>query len=932
MKPRLTTLAVFPNCKRSIAGSVLLSAIFACGPAGAAVVQLSYDYGDTLPLLPASGEWTNGEGWKPEICLGYDAGGLCIKKGYPDQQPVGATEPHHYKVTVGPAPAALSTTFTINGPTSVNLVGATFLEGVTVKLDTTLGFNDKDPETGEAKVVDLRNDTTLEVGVTGKLFSNFKARFTGNGRIRLQGGTIQAGQITNLTRIEGFGTFTGSGMFNQGIIDANFNSLPLVVQGTVHNTGEMRASGGGVLQFAASGGNLDSTLGDIAAGAGSTVEVLRSLKGGNYRTAETGQTVVRGSLSLRDFSTEGAGAMTITDGSNIGVFGDVQNNGRIVVDAASKQTVVNLNDVVSLAGTGRLVLGGELAYLAGGGASPTLYNGPQHWIGGAGSISYPLTQGYRRRMINQGIIAASTSGKTLSVNAEALENSGMLLATGGGTLKLSGAITNSGNPGMVVATDASVVLIDGATIQGGTLSALGTGVIRGEGLSSSLINLTNVGHVLVELGVVTLMGAISNSGTLELAGAPDKVASFAVRGPVVLSGGGVLSLRPGPTREAQSIRNAFGGGSVLNDSNHTIRGTGRFGYEGGIGITNRGLIEADGTGGLLVRGDLAKGGFVNEGTLRVADGSSLVIIGSLKNHSNGTLTGGRFEARGLLRLPAGVSVQQNAALLVLDGTASAILAGDTGSEDALSGFAANLAGGGLVLLGGREFNTVGALGNAGLVQVGAGSTLRVGPTGQSGYTQTGGATAGNGTLIASQVKVLGGTVDPGASIGTLTIDGDFELGETAVLRLEVGNVASGAYDRLVVKGVATLAGTVQIDPVAGFDGSLPFSLPVLSAPSISGTPKLPNSPLGSLAWQTGPEGIRLVFTPAPSQPRIQIRPHNGGVQVFGRSSDLAGDWIIEFSADLQQWQELGLLVPAGEELLIHDSPIPTHRFYRALSR
>ena len=74
---------------------------------------------------------------------------------------------------------------------------------------------------------------------------------------------------------------------------------------------------------------------------------------------------------------------------------------------------------------------------------------------------------------------------------------------------------------------------------------------------------------------------------------------------------------------------------------------------------------------------------------------------------------------------------------------------------------------------------------------------------------TGGTLAGNGT-INGHVFNLGGTVGPGLSPGTMTINGDFHLGSGGTLDLEIGGLTAGLYDQLLVSGNVFLDGTLNL--------------------------------------------------------------------------------------------------------------------------
>ena len=60
-----------------------------------------------------------------------------------------------------------------------------------------------------------------------------------------------------------------------------------------------------------------------------------------------------------------------------------------------------------------------------------------------------------------------------------------------------------------------------------------------------------------------------------------------------------------------------------------------------------------------------------------------------------------------------------------------------------------------------------------------------------------------------------GIVSPGASIGTLTINGNYTQSASGTLRIEVAGASPGQYDVLAINGRATLAGRLQLIRVGG---------------------------------------------------------------------------------------------------------------------
>lgn len=68
-------------------------------------------------------------------------------------------------------------------------------------------------------------------------------------------------------------------------------------------------------------------------------------------------------------------------------------------------------------------------------------------------------------------------------------------------------------------------------------------------------------------------------------------------------------------------------------------------------------------------------------------------------------------------------------------------------------------------------------------------------------------------IVDGDLHSTGGTVSPGASPGEIQVTGDYEQAGGSQLRLELGE---DAYDRLLVAGKATLAGTLDITMLDGF--------------------------------------------------------------------------------------------------------------------
>ena len=104
--------------------------------------------------------------------------------------------------------------------------------------------------------------------------------------------------------------------------------------------------------------------------------------------------------------------------------------------------------------------------------------------------------------------------------------------------------------------------------------------------------------------------------------------------------------------------------------------------------------------------------------------------------------------------------------------------------------------------------------NRGTFDIAGGQTLTV----TDGVFENAGLLSGGGTLdVTGAGFVNSGTIQPGASPGRLTIDGDFQQTAGGFLTIEIGGRAAGTkHDALTVTGTAALDGTLQVQWINGF--------------------------------------------------------------------------------------------------------------------
>lgn len=297
----------------------------------------------------------------------------------------------------------------------------------------------------------------------------------------------------------------------------------------------------------------------------------------------------------------------------------------------------------------------------------------------------------------------------------------------------------------------------------------------------------------------TLLGAFTNNGSITLtcpvggcSGGPTGGAGFNAAGNVFTNAG------------TFTIAAASGTGAGL-------------GSGGGGTISNTGTMQFDQSGYL---GGVA----VNKGTINIADGKTATSSGSSCGDTGGNVkndVGGQINATGtgtlsVLNYEQGAGTTSgNAPVQIPCGTLK--YTGTGASTVQLNGgvsITGNIAGGQtLRLLNGGSF-APSAFANAGTIvfDPSGSATLNT-----STLTNTGRLT-GVGTVNGS-VDNQTGTVAPGASPGTLSVNGNYSQGAGGTLEIEVEGTAAGQFDKLAVGGNATLGGTLALKPSAGYAAS-----------------------------------------------------------------------------------------------------------------
>ena len=385
--------------------------------------------------------------------------------------------------------------------------------------------------------------------------------------------------------------------------------------------------------------------------------------------------------------------------------GTIANHGTIALDADSTrpgmQHALQIYGTVSLGGGGSVTFADSAAT---GAAAGDRVISPQGLLGTLVNVDNRMTGhgqfGLGGLIVHNqaaGLIAAE--GGTLiyqpSAGTGGSVNQGTLAAIGG-TLDIPGTVANAG--GTIGAwTDGlahpGLVLLDGLTVQGGTLAsdtadlashltdtALGL-TLDG---TAAAVTVAPGGQVTIRPGsTLTLHGTLTDQGTIAASGTTSLPVHVAIGGTAVLRGTGTLSLADATataTRSTQIIAGTSAADTL--DNGAVISGLGLLGNRtttlinstggtvsaaGGtlyvdiatIAIANTGLLSAAPSGTLDLRSNIA-----NTGGTVAATGSGVAILNGI------TLTGGHIGGTGGIVLGNTTTIDALTAPVSIDPAAS----------------------------------------------------------------------------------------------------------------------------------------------------------------------------------------------------------------------------------------------------------------------
>ncbi len=572
---------------------------------------------------------------------------------------------------------------------------------------------------------------------------------------------------------------------------------------------------GGASNGLADGG--DGTDSYELATTGGTVSLAASQIANFERVTQTGTGtgVFSGSFGVDTIGLTG-GTLTVAVGQTLATQGETTVTGSAgsgplaLVNAgtiAGGITLADGNDIVINTGAigGAVLLGaGDDTYVEGLGSSA---NGSVD--GGAGTNLYRVVLGGDRVGIgaraNFQTLAVDGSGTlalTLDQNFESIALTGTSLSLGLGSYAV-GQITATG-PATQVTLDGDVGAVRLGS--GNDTLAIGAATLAGRydgGLGTDTLRLTDT-------GAVTLAGTATGFETLALTGNALTIA-------------GTLG------SDGQSIAIAGGDKTVTVTRSGVLAGT------IDLGAGNDGFRLA--AGGTLA-GIVSGGAGSNAATLDLSAGDLGLRAGTLTNFArlttegSGTLTlgGGGFAydtlaAAGNLTIAADAGLAARVAFgsadnrfIIAGGFADAVDGGaGTDSIDVSGGSATapvafssianveayRMSGGFATIAGAASLGNVTLTGGR-LVGL-AGSSMTA-----AAFTVSQGATFGSAGTVTGNIAVAG-TLSPGASPGTMTVNGNVALASTSTSLFEITPTIS---DKLVINGALTIAGGATLQLVS----------------------------------------------------------------------------------------------------------------------
>ena len=645
------------------------------------------------------------------------------------------------------------------------LTGAGVLSGVTTDLGLVSGVTIVSATGGGFGSLTVGSHGIASGVTIDDAFALIQSGGTARDLLAIDGGflIVSAGGTTTGTILSSGSAETVFGIAHDTIISASASQS--VVAGG--EAGAAVVLNGGLEVISSGGASFGA---DILQGGSQTLSggrtVGTNLANGGLETVSSGgvaQSSLIGSNSVEDvlsgglasgFAISSGGNLTVTSGGvlKVGTTGTNTNFGQIDILSTGEMdlagalqnggviTYENSNVVKVTAAkatlTGSGVIRMDNNVLITGSAASDVLDNESDTIEGTGQLG-----GEHLTLINRGTIDANLAGG-LNLNAVLVTNTGLIEATDAATLEVFAPVKNSG--GVIDAKGASIDLEAGAIISGGVLSGSAAGGLEGEFFVAGPVDdgtefdgtgqaVTNKALVNIGDGTqLTLAGAFDNAGEISMSGAADPTDLVLDGATVTLTGSGTILM-------SDNINNRIFGDAttftnVLDNVDNTIEGAGEIGFNIAINsatlsLVNGGTIDATGVGASL---EIDTTSATNTGLME-ADGTAGLIFETTVNNSGGVIAANQ----------GNVSLETSTQILggVLSSTfLTEIRVTDTASGGVtLNGSASPLTNAGDVdVLDSNQLDLVGAIVNENEISLNAGADATDLVVGGTSATLTGG--------------------------------------------------------------------------------------------------------------------------------------------------------------------------------------------------
>ncbi|TSB02382.1 beta strand repeat-containing protein [Sphingorhabdus contaminans] len=587
-------------------------------------------------------------------------------------------------------------------------------------------------------------------------------------------------------------TLTGSNSNLSGVVFVNSGTLQIEGSQNIGSTARIDLTGAtSVLDLST---NALTTLSNDVTGLGRIVKTgsgTVSLIGAN--TYSGGTDIQQGAIRVTDISFLGTGAITVQAGAALDL------------SIAGQQT---LNQTVTGAGILRKSDVGDLTLLSNSLTGGVDIVGGRVIVNTAAALGGgPVTTAADTQLV--------FDNSTTEVSNTVISGAGALTKNGNGLLVMNnansftgGTVINSGrvglNNGLGLGTGDVVVLQNAILGIGGVNFAnnvSGAGQIIKTANNIAVMTGTNThsgGTDIQQGGIIVNSPAALGTGAVSLSGANTTLTvNYSGTTNVALNnqinGVGTLIKDGSGTVVMNASGNSYSGGTLIS--------AGRLGLNFGDSL-GTGIVQIN-SGAELALGDITFSNNVQGAGQIIKTSAGATTLSGTNTHSGGiSILGGSLNVTGSGALGSGtVNIAAGAALNYTNTNAVTFANGLSGSGSfnklgtGQLSFANNFALGSLNLQAGRtRMNVVGTTN----VTVGANATLD-----------------GTGRIIGNLTN--NGTIAPGNSIGTLTVQGNYTHSANSVLEIEFDG--AGNIDLLDVTGNATLnGGTLRFVSIGGAEG------------------------------------------------------------------------------------------------------------------